>query len=86
MNNQFPASLLKFDTYTETQTSLSDAIQLAKDKQLAFGQPAIIPFTDENTDVMRLLFVVGSNNPDIPCGTVLTNCDNLVYMDNQTEN
>lgn len=66
----FPANLLKFDSYIKVVDTLEAAIDVIKKKRLAYGQPAIVTYksNSESTGktLKRVLFGIGSMDPKDP--------------------
>ena len=66
----FPANLLKFDSYIMVVDTLEAAIDVIKKKRLAYGQPAIVTYksNSESTGktLKRVLFGIGSMDPKDP--------------------
>lgn len=68
--SQFPANLLKFNTYIRVMDSLDSAIEVIRQKRLAYGEPCLVTYTDNEPDMegsyKHVLFGIGSMSPDKP--------------------
>ena len=63
----FPANLLKFDAYIKVVDSLDAAVEVVKKKRLCYGQPCVVTYIKSPDETFkRILFAVGSMNPDEP--------------------
>lgn len=63
----FPASLLKFDAYIKVVDSLDAAVEVVKKKRLCYGQPCVVTYMKSSDGTYKkILFAVGSMNPDEP--------------------
>ena len=67
---QFPANLLKFSTYLKVMDSLDSAVEVIRQKRLAYGEPCLVTYTDNEPDAegsyRHVLFGIGSMSPDKP--------------------
>ena len=68
---RFPANLLKFNAYIKVTDSIEDAIQVVRDKRLAYGEPCVVTYKNEDQNApdgysLHILFGIGTMDPDNP--------------------
>lgn len=68
---RFPANLLKFNAYIKVTDSIEDAIQVVRDKRLAYGEPCVVTYKNKDQNApdgysLHILFGIGTMDPDDP--------------------